>query len=242
MGENSGFNCIKWLLMVFNFLFFCMGMGLLGVGIYLNVERGDWKDVADFDYISTANVAIASGVIVAIVSFLGCCGAVMENRKMLLGFFLALLICFILELAAGVASYVKRSDIEEKLHDQLKSRIPDRYWVEKDTIGKAMDKIQEHFHCCGIDGYSDWKSAKYNAVPQSCCLPNKSCNSTMTVDDIASIVNVSNEGCFTAVKDFLEDNLLWVGICGVIFAVFQILGMIFSIVLFCHYKGETKVV
>lgn len=57
---------------------------LIGSGVWLNVARDDWEDISNYSYISVANVAIAAGVIVVIVAFLGCCGAITENKIMLL--------------------------------------------------------------------------------------------------------------------------------------------------------------
>ena len=48
------------------------------------MDQDDWKGISDFNYISVANVAIAAGVIIVLVAFLGCCGAITENKCMLL--------------------------------------------------------------------------------------------------------------------------------------------------------------
>ena len=61
------------------------GCGLIALGIWLNVDQDEWEGVSDFDYLSVANVAIAAGAIIMIVAFLGCCGAITENKIMLLG-------------------------------------------------------------------------------------------------------------------------------------------------------------
>lgn len=61
-----------------------MGCGILGIGIYLKVEKGDYAELSDLNYITASNVIIAAGVITTIVSFLGCCGAIKEIAPMLL--------------------------------------------------------------------------------------------------------------------------------------------------------------
>lgn len=60
------------------------GCGLIGCGVWLNVARDDWEGISDYSYMSVANIAIAAGVIVVMVAFLGCCGAITENKIMLL--------------------------------------------------------------------------------------------------------------------------------------------------------------
>lgn len=61
------------------------GCGLVALGIWLNVDRDEWEGISDFNYISVANVAIAAGAVIMVVAFLGCCGAITENKTMLLG-------------------------------------------------------------------------------------------------------------------------------------------------------------
>lgn len=61
------------------------GCGLVALGIWLNVDRDEWEGISDFNYTSVANVAIAAGAVIMVVAFLGCCGAITENKTMLLG-------------------------------------------------------------------------------------------------------------------------------------------------------------
>ena len=61
----------------------------MGTGIYLKVGKSDYVDVAEeltslSEYVTIGNLMIAVGVIIFIVAFLGCCGAIKENRCMLL--------------------------------------------------------------------------------------------------------------------------------------------------------------
>ena len=61
-----------------------MGLAVLGVGIWSLVDGGSWDSlVANASVLSAANLMIASGVIVTIIGFLGCCGAIKKNQCML---------------------------------------------------------------------------------------------------------------------------------------------------------------
>ena len=232
--DMGAITCVKYLTFVFNFLFFLTGCGFLGIGIWLNVERADWQDVSDYDYITVANVAIAAGVLIIIMAFLGCCGAIMENKYMLLVFFIFLLVIFLMELGAGISAYVWRGEVEEKVKEMLKERIPDRYEKEE-GLQRAIDKVQDTFNCCGVDGINDW-----NYVPDSCCKNDQSCPKKPSVKgDQTQLDNFNKVGCVNEVKDFIKENLLYIGLCGLVFAAFQITGMTFAMMLFCHIrKGE----
>lgn len=240
---SGGNKCIKYFIFVFNFLFFLTGCGLVGLGVWLNVDQDDWEGISDFNYISVANVAIAAGAIIVIVAFLGCCGAITENKYMLLGFFTLLVLIFIMELGAGIAAYIKRGDIEDELKDQLEKRIPDRYYSES-GIEKAMDKIQKHFDCCGVASINDWnKNVNGNHfVPASCCRDDANgCTKRTWVAYLLNQSQYNKGGCYKSIEEFLEDNLLYVGITGIIFAIFQLIGMTLAMILFCAIHKESQV-
>ena len=57
---------------------------MIGFGVWLNVARNDWQGISEYAYMSIANVCLATGVIIVLVAFLGCCGAIAENKIMLL--------------------------------------------------------------------------------------------------------------------------------------------------------------
>lgn len=61
------------------------GCGLLGVGIWLSVSQGNFATFSpSFPSLSAANLVIAIGTIVMVTGFLGCLGAIKENKCLLL--------------------------------------------------------------------------------------------------------------------------------------------------------------
>jgi len=221
---------------IFNLLFFLLGCAILGLGIWLKTEKGDYAQISSYNFLTAAHIAIAAGAIILVVSFLGCCGAIKEIKPMLLLFFIFLILIFILEITAGVLAYVKRDELEAKLEDDFKASINEKYGKpDEKGVTDAIDKFQETFKCCGFNNSKDWQSSYYYiqikqraSIPTSCCKDrsNSRCG-TMDRD-----IN-HHKGCYKEVKDFLKENLLIIGVCGIIFALIQILGMIFSMVLYC---------
>ena len=61
-----------------------MGIAILGIGIWLKVEREDFEDISRFDYVTPSIIAIAVGAIMLVVAFMGCIGALTENTCLLL--------------------------------------------------------------------------------------------------------------------------------------------------------------
>lgn len=104
---------VKILMFIFNFVFFVAGIIVLAMGIYVNLQLDDFASILpSFSFLSAGNLLIACGVIVMIVGFLGCCGAVKENACMLLIFFFLLLLILILEIVAGALAFTYRSQVE----------------------------------------------------------------------------------------------------------------------------------
>lgn len=249
MGVLAGGNaCLKYLVFIFNFLFFLIGCGILGIGIWLKVGKQDYLDVTQelssvSKYVTAGNLMIAVGVIIVIVAFLGCCGAVMENSCMLLVFFILLLIIFILELAVGIFAYVKRGDIEEQLQKDFQDAIQTKYSPtdDKTAVNVAIDKFQKEFECCGYNDFKDWRKSAYHTankeLPKSCCTKAALDANTCPTKDSSLIDVYYKKGCFKEVIDFFKDNIYVVGSACIAFAVIQILGLVFSMLLYRAIKN-----
>lgn len=61
------------------------GCGILGVGIWLAVTQGNFATLSSsFPSLSAANLLIVTGTFVMIIGFVGCIGAIKENKCLLL--------------------------------------------------------------------------------------------------------------------------------------------------------------
>ncbi|KAJ8373481.1 hypothetical protein SKAU_G00040610 [Synaphobranchus kaupii] len=114
--------CIKYCLFLFNLLFWISGCIILGVSIYIKVSK-DSNQITKLN-IPGVDLLIAIGVIIMVLGFLGCCGAIKENKCMLLLFFIGLLIIFILLLAAGILGAVGEDKVVDWVKDELKALLP----------------------------------------------------------------------------------------------------------------------
>lgn len=234
--------CIKYTMFVFNLLFFLMGCGILGLGIWLKVEKGDYAEISsEYNFLTAANICIGAGAIILIIAFFGCLGAIKEIPSLLLAFFVCLLIIFALEIAAGGIAYAKRGDIEDELSKEFKNAIKNEYFKDNDTdsgVYKAINLFQEDFKCCGFDNFTDWQNSVYNrntgSIPASCCIDQK--NALCQKSTPSALANYYKIGCFEEVKEFLKDNLLLIGGFAIAFAVIQILGMVFAMYLYCAFR------
>ncbi|XP_039266767.1 tetraspanin-18-like [Styela clava] len=159
--ESGGMTCIKYLMFFFNLLIFLAGAALLGVGIWAAVSGETFKQVVSNDPLifNSIYIIIAVGAALFLIGFLGCCGAVNENRCLLATFFALVLILFIIQIVGAVLAIVLRTQAEQAARETMRTNNTD--W----------DAFQQAFTCCGIDGPDDWSPNP----PVSCCPEDKAC-------------------------------------------------------------------
>ncbi|XP_068163166.1 tetraspanin-8-like [Antennarius striatus] len=218
--------CIKYLLFFFNLLFWISGCIILGVSIYLKVsQKGNQITNESFPGV---DLLIAIGVIIMVLGFLGCCGAIRENRCLLLLFFISLLIIFILLLAAGIVGAVD----ENKVKDFVKERLEKNFSPlsdQKQSVKDDLEKLQRELKCCGLlNGPSDW-----TRIPDSC-----RCNAT---DADCSSSRVYSTPCYEKIVQLLEQHMeVVLGIAFAI-AILLIFGMVFSMILYIQIGRKDAV-
>ncbi|XP_031152829.1 tetraspanin-8-like [Sander lucioperca] len=210
--------CIKYLLFFFNLLFWLSGCLILGVSIYLKVSKGGNKITSDS--LPGVDLLIAIGVIIMVLGFLGCCGAIRENRCLLLLFFISLLIIFILLVAAGILGAVGEKKVNDLVKESLAKLTP--LSSQPADVQADLEDLQRELQCCGLmNGPSDW-----TAVPASC-----RCNATIT-DCKSSAVYTTP--CSTKIISLMQSNLTVVLGIAFAIAILLIFGMVFSMILYCQ--------
>uniref|UniRef100_A0AAQ4RR91 Tetraspanin-9 n=1 Tax=Gasterosteus aculeatus aculeatus TaxID=481459 RepID=A0AAQ4RR91_GASAC len=228
--------CLKYMMFIFNLIFWLCGCGLLGVGIWLSVSQGSFATFSpSFPSLSAANMVIAIGAIVMVTGFLGCLGAIKENKCLLLSFFIVLLIILLAELILLILFFVYSDKVSENAKQDLKDGLA--LYNSDNNIGlrNAWNIIQAEWKCCGVIAYSDWHEAlQEKMVPDRCCQEHyQDCGKNST--------NMFwNRGCFEKVEEWLDDNKHLLGTIGMVILVVQLLGMAFSMTLFHHIHRTGK--
>ncbi len=99
---------VKNMLLLVNFLSLLAGFILIGGGGFITSQSS--QDILNLSG-SIGVSAIIIGLIVTIVSFLGCFGAANEKGLMLKTYFGLLILLVILEIGVGIAAYAKRDAV-----------------------------------------------------------------------------------------------------------------------------------
>ncbi|KAI1242143.1 Tetraspanin-9, partial [Lamprotornis superbus] len=212
------------------------GCGLLGVGIWLSVSQGNFATFSpSFPSLSAANLVITIGTVIMVTGFLGCLGAIKENKCLLLSFFIVLLIILLAELILVILFFVYMDKVSESAKKDLKEGM--KLYNSENNIGlkNAWNIIQAEMKCCGVNDYTDWYPVLgENIVPDRCCRENsQDCGRNSTE-------SLWKRGCYEEVMRWFDDNKHVLGSIGMCVLIMQILGMAFSMTLFqqIHRTGK----
>lgn len=228
MSDLTGINyCIKYLLFIFNFVFWLLGITILAVGIWVRVDYTVHHLVQStgFEYYYTScYLIIASGCIIMIIGFLGCVGALREQPCMLITYFAFLFIVFIMELAA--CAYVFSVGLEGTSLDvfvrKTLERAIDQYNFNDDARS-MLDTLQTNLYCCGSVNWMDYE--KYNKI-----VPD-SCRHEVTGRQFEI-------GCLENVSEFVDEKSAVIGGLSLVICLLEVAGMIFSLILCRAIKNE----
>ncbi|XP_067295041.1 leukocyte surface antigen CD53 [Pseudorasbora parva] len=215
----SCLKCLKHTMCLVNFIFFICGAVVFGVGIYLMSSSRFSSILPSLQAMNIANTLFIIGIIITCVSFLGFLGALKENRCLLISFFILLFLLMLVELTAACMLLMYETQVEDSIHKDLKTGLNNSINNRKNNTSNEddWDTVQMTFQCCGINNSSDWG----NHIPKSCNRPG---NGT----------GYWPKGCFSKLKDTFENNLLNIGIGVIVVCIIEVLGMCFSMTLFCH--------
>lgn len=232
-----GIKCIKTLLFVFNFIFWLAGAAILGIGIWTEIDPGQFDAfLGNSGYSLPAKILMAAGAFVMVIGFLGCWGAIKESRPLLGMFFACLFLIFAAEAVAGILGFLYRDKVDEEITSRLRDEVTMNYGTKIDsTTNQNIDNLQIRLECCGAFNYTDWKVSEWRIinpekeVPLSCC--KEGANSTIC--NRPGTLTINEKGCVEGLKDFVNNHLLILGVIAVSISAIQLLGMIFACCLFC---------
>ncbi|RDD47510.1 Tetraspanin-5 [Trichoplax sp. H2] len=234
--------CVKYTLFFFNIIFWLIGCFIVGVSIYARTEKGFQDGFASLAY-DPVMILLVVGVVIFILGFSGCVGALRENTCLLRFFGIFLGLILLAEGTVAVLIFVYQAQVKAFVEDQLRGAIK-KYRDDVD-LQNLIDFIQRQFRCCGVVGYKDWDAniyfncTKSNPSREACGVPFSCCrNSTINTQcgyDVRSqgasnsvIDRIYTTGCVDNVVAFLKDNLYVVAGVAIGIGVTQLLAIMCS--------------
>lgn len=218
--------CIKYSLFFLNVFFWLAAVLILGVGVYIMVEKKDtYQNLSDLKFDPAVLFVILGGALF-LITFLGCLGALRENTCMLCCYASIVGFLLLIEVACGVLGFVFRDQVESKIRDKLNNAI--RLYRDNPDLQLVIETTQTEFKCCGIVSYKDWEANEYfncsSPGPEACGVPRTCCQ---TEDDrinnqcgfgVGKMEAIEREkkiytvGCLTTAVDWFKSNLITIGI------------------------------
>jgi hypothetical protein len=151
-------------------------------------------------YAAAVFIVLACGGVIFFISFLGCCGVVLDRVGMLFVYFVVLCFIAILLFIGGILAIIFHAQIGDHVKSTMSETLINSYGVNFESqsnraITDAWDKAQERLQCCAVETngwylyrksswfkqfgsrqeqqltYEDQALRPY--VPQSCCVKDK---------------------------------------------------------------------
>uniref|UniRef100_A0A4W5LJK7 Tetraspanin n=1 Tax=Hucho hucho TaxID=62062 RepID=A0A4W5LJK7_9TELE len=213
---QGGMKCVKYLLFVFNFIFWLCGSLVLAVGLWLMFDPKTVQllngEGAPETFFIAVYILIGAGGVMMLVGVFGCCGAVKESQCLLASFFACLLVIFGAEVAAGVFGFMSKDKIIEDVQQFYSESISEN---SENSNGTAVAEIYHNIlNCCGV------------SMPTSFC-PD---------------ADEDTKDCLNAITGFFNEKLYIIGYVGIGVAGVMVIGMIFSMVLCCAIRNNREVI
>jgi len=246
MGHGAEMNgcgkCLKYLMFIFNFLALVGGIVVMAVGIWTCVDHAYMEQLLGTNlYMSAAYILISTGIVVILVSFFGCLGAIKEIKCMLLTYFIVMFGIFVTMLVGGILGYAFHSNVKLSMRTRMYSSLSE-YGTTRGTTD-AWDFTQSTLECCGVEGkegYKVWvkENRLFNSdarVPPSCC--RKIADGTPMLCECSPNEQTAYlVGCLDKGVEAVTTQSAIVGGVGIGVAFVMLLGMIFSMALFKMIK------
>lgn len=163
---GGGAKCLKYTLFFFNLLFFLLGFALFIIAIVVLVRTTTTRDAFDLHKYLIGYLVVS--IIILVVAFLGCCGAIRESRCMLIMFIIFLSVVLVLCIAIQIALGVGLTYMENHVGNDLQHSTNN--YTNNNDVRYMWDYLQHEFQCCGSYNYSDWQVPLGSDVPDSCCV------------------------------------------------------------------------
>ncbi|XP_058017694.1 tetraspanin-18 [Ahaetulla prasina] len=242
--EGDCLSCMKYLMFVFNFFIFLGGTCLLGVGIWVIVDPTGFREIVATNPLlfTGAYIMVAMGAMLFLLGFLGCCGAIRENKCLLLFFFMFILLIFLAELSAAILAFIFRENLtREFFTKELKKHYQGNN--ESDVFSSTWNSVMITFGCCGVNGPEDFEATSlsilldsYPAVPEACCKRELQSRDAAFINKKECLkgreVYQNQQGCYTVILNSLETYVYLAGALAIGVLAIELFAMIFAMCLF----------
>jgi len=247
---DTGMKCVKFLLFGFNLIFAITGLALIVTGAVIQGMYSQYLDFLGNTFLNTPILLIIVGVVIFLITFFGCCGAVKDNHCMIMTFAILLGLIFVIELGAGISAYVLRAKLHVIIETNMEKGLMNYNKAGAEGVTQTWDIAQHELKCCGAQDFTDWRNSTMmqtdNSVPDSCCIQDtENCGLGLAdpdkpLDDVVKVIYT--QGCLDKFQEMVTKNVATVGALGVVIALIQIIGVVFACCLAKNIRAQYETV
>ncbi|XP_007573508.1 tetraspanin-15-like isoform X2 [Poecilia formosa] len=175
--SNHFYYFIKFTLNVYSMLFSFMGLCVLCVGVYAEVERQKNRTLEGL-FLAPAVVLILLGLVMFTVSVVGMVGSLRDNKTLLHMFLCVLCVLLLLQALTLAMALIFEKKTVALFQSTIREGI--KHYYDDLDFKNILDYVQQKFSCCGGDEYKDWGVNQYHfcngtgplacGVPYTCCV------------------------------------------------------------------------
>ncbi|KAG6930341.1 tetraspanin 16 [Chelydra serpentina] len=215
---RSGYATLKTVMICLNAIIFVVGCTLVGLGLWIKLGSASFVRVLGSTSVYFAHVGyfcIVAGGMAAVLGFMGCRGAVKENRCFLLTYFLIMLVIFVAEVAAAIVVFAFTPFAHSIVLDKSLTALKKKYsgYKHDDIVSHGWNAFMLKLKCCGVHNYTDFSGSAFQirtnlTYPKSCCKDptSSACNGR----NVSSVV-INQEGCFRKLVSLIQEKSLLLG-------------------------------
>lgn len=225
--------CLQICFIIIQIVFLGLGLALIGLGAWLEVEEGTLIAAVDQSaFLVGPYLLIVVGIAIVIIAFIGMVGAMCDtlfNRVLLVIYIIVVALIFILEIVGAVLGFVYRDQAITFVEAGLTSTLSEYNGTTTtgQAVTRAWDFVQSTLVCCGVNNFTDWMNANFTTVPDSCC------NVVSNCDMVNETGTQYITGCSNRVVDLVQTQLVIVAAVGIAFLVAEIVVILMAFCLLC---------
>ncbi|KAM8940347.1 tetraspanin-18 [Pelodytes ibericus] len=241
--EGDSLSCVKHLMFIFNFFIFLGGAFLLGLGVWVIVDPTGFREIIATNPLlfMGAYLVLALGAMLFLLGFLGCCGAIRENKCLLLFFFMFILVIFLAELSAAILAFLFRENLTR---DFFTKEVKRHYHGGNSTevFSSTWNSVMTTFECCGVNGPEDFgdgvrfKTTIHHQVPEACCTRESQGRDGEIRNKMGCLsgneVFQNTQGCYSVILTSLEPYVYIAGALAIGVLAIELFAMVFAMCLF----------
>lgn len=222
--------CNKFALFFINFLVFGVGVAVVVLASIVIAKDNTYGILLSEGTFSLPIIILIAGLVILLIGFLGCCGALKENSCMLQTYAVIVLLLLIAEIILGILILVYTNKAETIIMDGM-DKVFNKYGGADASLTKSIDAAQHDLECCGVRNYTDWSNYTYatnnpNSVGDGCCRDEitKDCGKGVlgqpNIED-----KIYTRGCYSAIKEDVEGLAIGLGVICIILAIVQLMAV-----------------